>query len=142
MFAQAFNIKGDNRNTGDRKGTCFACDLLCSVNNNCLNIPKQNHFHQENTFLLKIRLPSKSLLITKTVTEPTLTVTYQYFKRKLILIGLERRLKLSAFNVKKITDNIKGITTTLQSSQYKGTDVHESERPILKTQLKHTNPHT
>ena len=66
-----------------------------------------------NTFLPKIRLPSKSLLITKTVTEPTLTVTHQYFKRKLILIGLERRLKLSAFNVKKITDNIKGITTTL-----------------------------
>ena len=45
MFAQAFNITGGNRNMGDQKGTSFACDLLCSINNNCLNIPKHNHFH-------------------------------------------------------------------------------------------------
>ena len=44
------------------------------------------------------------------------TLTLSSSKRKLILIGLERRLKLSAFKIKKITDNIKVITTTLQSS--------------------------
>lgn len=48
-----------------------------------------------------------------------MTVIHQYFKRKLILIVLERRLKLWAFNIKnktKITDNIKAITTTLYYS--------------------------